>query len=164
METPTARAIWNDLPRETREQAAVALWTDGQIDRADRARALVPWLTARGLRLQYLEKLPRTRRASLMAEGGVPEETAQQLLISFHLVHRRELLGAFLDALGVAHDRGLIEGDIDLEPPDAEAVERAVRAVEGGFEPAQVELYLRTLAATDPVTWAAVAERVGGGT
>ncbi len=161
MDSTTARAIWNGLSREIRQQAASALWSDDQIDRGDRARALVPWLAARGLRYQYLEKLPRARRATLMAEGGVPEETAQQLLISFHLVHRRDLLSAFLDALGIDHEDGLISAEADLEPATDEAVSKAVAAVEESHPEDDVALYLRTLAATDPVTWAAVVRQLG---
>ena len=156
----TARQVWNAMAREDRESAARALWQDEQVDRAARARALVPWLAARGLRLQYVEKLSRARRAGLMAAGGVPEETAQQLVISFHLVHRRELLSSFLDTLGIPHRDGLIDGEAELEPPDRDAVARAVAAVRDANPPEHVELYLRTLTATDAHVWAAVAEQI----
>ncbi len=158
----SARQVWREMPRPLREQAALALWSDAQLDRATRLSALMPWLSARGLRVQYLEKLPRPRRAVLMAQGGVPEETASQLLISFHLVHRRELLSAFLDRLKIPHDEGLIDTEKEVEPPDAKAVGTAIRALRKQFPDEDVDLYLRTLTATDAHLFGAVPEHVEG--
>ena len=158
----SARQVWREMPRTLREQAALALWTDEQLDRTARLTALLPWLNARGLRMQYLEKLARSRRAVLMAQGGVPEETASQLLISFHLVHRRELLSAFLDTLKIPHEGGLIDTEEEIDPPDAKQVKKAIGALRKKFPEGEVELYLRTLTATDAHVFAAVAEHVEG--
>ena len=154
----SARQIWRSLDRPTREAMALFLWEDGRLSRVERLQALTAWLTARGLRAAYLEKLPRSRRASLMAQGGVPEETASQLLMSFHLQHRRELLGSFLDALGIAHENGMIDEDVDFQAPDRDAVVRATETLREKYPGEQVDLYLRTLTSADPLTWAAVAE------
>jgi len=156
----TARQIWKSLDRERRGELALALWEDPRLDRLERNAALAPWLTARGLRASYLAKLPLQRRAALMAEGGLPEETASQVLMSFHLTHRRDLLGRFLDLLGIAHDQGVIADADEAEPPDGEKVKQAVAALRGEFPEADVDLYLRTLLSSDPVVWEAVAGEV----
>ncbi|MDQ7007698.1 MAG: hypothetical protein Q9Q40_10725 [Acidobacteriota bacterium] len=156
----TARQIWKSLDRGRREELALALWEDPRLDRLERSAALAPWLTARGLRASYLAKLPRQRRAALLAEGGLPEETASQILMSFHLTHRRDMLGRFLDLLGIAHDQGVISDADEVEPPSREKVKQAVAALRKEFPGADVDLYLRTLLSSDPLAWEAVADEV----
>jgi hypothetical protein len=61
-------------------------------------------------------------------------------------------MSAFLDALGIAHDQGLITAD-EVAPPDKERLRSAAKALQGGFPEADVALYLRTLSALDGETW-----------
>jgi hypothetical protein len=149
----TARQIWMSLPRERREAAALSLWEDENLTRAARAACLAPWLTARGMRPAFLEQMPRARRAQLMADGGMPDETAVQILMSYHIRHQRALLGRFLDELGVEHENGLIKEGVQPDPPAPEKLQAAVDAIRAEFPPAEVDLYLRTLSATDADTW-----------
>ncbi len=159
----TARQIWKTLPKERRTEAALALWESEQVSREDRLAALMPWLTARGFRASYLEQLPRPRRAALLAEGGLPEETAMQVLSAFHLAHRRPLLARFLDLLEIPHDDGLFKEGEGLDPDKLtpEKLKSAVEAVKSEFPEEDVELYLRTLTAQDAATWAGLAELAG---
>ncbi len=154
----TARQIWKTLDRDTRATVALSLWEDERLDRHERAAALVPWMAARGVRVAYLEKLSKARRASLIAEGGIPEDTGVQLLMSFHLVHRRALLACFLDELGIEHEDGIITDGAEVEAPDAEKAAKAIGTLRERFEEEHVLLYLKTLTATDALTWAAIAE------
>jgi hypothetical protein len=62
-------------------------------------------------------------------------------------------MAAFLDALGIAHDNGLITAE-DVAPPDEARLLKAVAAVKAAFDPSDVDLYLRTLAVLDAGTWA----------
>ncbi len=149
----TAKQIWAAMAREQREAAAAALWEDTNLDRAGRLAALAPWLVARGMRPEFFDKLPRTRRAALMASGGLPEETASQALMSLHLRKRRPLLARFLDELGIPHEDGLIKEGEHPAPPSPEALEKAVAAIRAEFPAGDVDVYLRTLLATDPETW-----------
>ncbi len=158
----TARSIWNSLPRERRARLALALWEDERLSRAERLAALAPWLAARGMRPAFLERLSRERRAELMAQGGLPEETASQVLTSWHLVHRRPLLSRFLDLLGIPHEEGVITEDVP-EPPGKERLAEAVAKLREEFPPEDVDLYLRTLCSSDAVTWAELAPLVGAG-
>jgi hypothetical protein len=64
-------------------------------------------------------------------------------------------MGAFLDALGIAHENGLIAAE-DVPAPGHDAIAKAVDALRGTFETPDVDLYLRTLAALDGDTWRAV--------
>lgn len=157
----TAKQIWASLPRERREAAALALWADEHLQRGGRTAALAPWLAARGMRVEFFEKLPRARRAALLASGGVPEDTASQALMSFHLQERRPLLARFLDELGIPHDKGLIREGEHPAPPDAPRIEAAVAVLRREFAAEDVELYVRTLLATDPDTWGNLAPLAG---
>ncbi len=157
----TAKQIWASLPRDRRQAAALSLWEDENLTRVARGAALAPWLAARGIRPQFFEQMARTRRAQLMADGGMPEETASQALMSYHLAHQRALLGRFLDGLGIPHDNGLIKEDVHPEPPDETKVTSALESIRAEFPAADVDVYLRTLVATDPETWSAVVPLVG---
>jgi hypothetical protein len=59
-------------------------------------------------------------------------------------------MGRFLDALGIAHEDGLIKQD-DVKPDPAK-LEPAVAALRE-FPPEDVRLYLTTLLCQDPETW-----------
>ena len=57
---------------------------------------------------------------------------AARALIVYHLAEQRPMMGAFLDALGIAHENGLIQED--AAKPDEEKSRRggaAGRAVPG---------------------------------
>lgn len=155
----TAKQVWAAMPKEVRVKAALALWEDERLERDERQQALSSWLAARGLRGSFLEKMPRPRRAELMAQGALTPDTAYQVLLSYHFAHQAQLLGKFLDALGIEHEKGLIAHEI--EPVEPEKLAQALEAIRAEFPAQDVEIYLRTLTATDPVTWKAVGDVVG---
>lgn len=157
----TAKHVWAHLDRETRETAAKALWEDTRINRQTRMAALAPWLTARGIRPAFLEQLPRTRRVQMLAEGGLPEETAFQVLMSYHLTHEKPLLSRFMDLLAIPHEDGLVKEGHELQAPNAEDLAKAVETIKGEFSEASVQIYFRTLLASDPETWEGLAPYAG---
>jgi hypothetical protein len=147
------------MSREQRLQAAEALFADERLDKPSRLQALAPWMVAQGLRLQFIDSLSRARRASLLANSGLPEETAAQVLLSFHLVARRPLLARFLDLLGVKHKDGLVEEDQDMRPDPAKLPE-AIAVMRREFPAEDVDVYFRTLVAADPEGWGALAKEI----
>lgn len=148
----TARQIWKGMSRDQRLRAAEALFADQRLDKVQRLQALAPWIVAQGLRPQFLDSLPKARRASLLAGSGLPEETAAQVLLSFHLVAQRPLLSRFLDLLGVKHQEGLVEDDQEMRP-DATKLPEAAAVMRREFPGEDVDLYFRTLVAADPEGW-----------
>jgi len=66
------------------------------------------------------------------------------------------MMGAFLDALGIAHENGLIQEE--SVKPDAAKIGGAVDAISRQFPAEDVRLYLDTLLCQDPETWAALAD------
>ena len=77
---------------------------------------------------------------------------AARLVISYHLEHKRPMMGAFLDALGIAHEDGLIKDDAP-KTPDAETLDKGVQALVAAYPKADVARYFWALLWQDPDTW-----------
>jgi len=156
--------IWKQLPVEQRVAAADAFWRDE--DSPDIQMQHMEAVVALSRRLNFRPKsllaLPVERRAKQLAQmEDVSDAIATRALIAFHFTARRPLMGAFLDALGIPHDQGLITAE-ELTPPDREKLADAARTVKGTFPAEDVALYLKTLSALDADTWGQLDEVVTG--
>jgi len=80
-----------------------------------------------------------------------PEDLAARLLIVYHLAEQRPMMGAFLDALGIAHENGLIREDAGT--PDPSKLAAAAAAIAREYPAHHVALYLNTLLWQDPAAW-----------
>jgi hypothetical protein len=96
------------------------------------------------------------RKAKHLATlGAVPDAVAARALIVYHLAEQRAMMGAFLDALGIKHENGLIEED--AVKPDGDKIGPAAAALAQQFPPDDVRIYLNTLLSQDPETWGGLA-------
>ena len=84
----------------------------------------------------------------------MPDQVAGRALILYHLADQRAMMGRFLDALGVAHENGVIQED-DVKPDPAKMAPAAARIAQE-FPADDVRLYLNTLLCQDPETWGAL--------
>jgi hypothetical protein len=144
------------MPLEKRVAAADAFWRDDESqDVAVQKMEVIAELARRlKFRIKSMRTLPIDRRARHMAQlGDVSDAVATRALIAYHFSARRDLMSAFLDAVGIAHENGLITEE-KVAPPAAALLAEAVEKVKASFDPADVDLYLRTLAALDGETWA----------
>jgi hypothetical protein len=144
------------LADDRRVQAAEAFWNeeDGFEQQVEALGLLARRLKARP---KFVAGLPVEKRARYLATyPGMPEPLAARLLVSYHLAHQRPMLAAFLDALGVAHENGLITKDPE-GPLPAERVAAAVEALDARFHRDDVTVYLATLLTQDPDMWTALA-------
>jgi hypothetical protein len=91
----------------------------------------------------------RARQLSTIV--NLPENLAARVLIVYHLARQRPMMGAFLDALGIAHEDGLIQAE--NVKPDAAKLEPAASKIRAEFPSEDVSLYLNTLLIQDPDTW-----------
>lgn len=147
------------MPVEKRVMAAEAFWRDTESAdiQAQHTEALLTLARRLNFRPKTLQSLSIDRRARHLAQvGDVSDAIATRALIAYHFAARRPLMGAFLDALGIAHENGLI-ADESLAAPSADRVAAAVDTVRSSFDAGDVDLYLRTLAALDGETWANLA-------
>jgi hypothetical protein len=149
--------LWKSLSAERKLQAADAFWKDGNAG-VEQAEVM----TAIAQRIKFRPKsvvaLPREKKSKhLLALNNVSEMVAARLLVAYHLDQRRPMMASFLDALGVAHEDGLIN-DENFEAPSAERLQQAAHALSQSYPPEDVALYLTTLVWQDPETWGPLAE------
>jgi hypothetical protein len=157
MERPSR--IWKDLAPDVRLSAATAFWKPDESNDAalQQAEAIMAIAKRLNFRPKSAQALPEERRAKLLAQmSDVSDAVATRALIAYHFETQRPLMSAFLDALGVPHDHGLITAE-SVPPPAAAALADAAGRVRQAFPGEDVRLYLRTLKALDGETWANLA-------
>ena len=98
--------LWKSLPAERKLQAAEAFWRRAEAG-LEQAEAVATIAQRIKFRAKSVVAMPIDRKARHLATlPGVSELVAARLLVAYHLVHQRPMMGAFLDALGIAHDNG----------------------------------------------------------
>jgi hypothetical protein len=153
---PSANRLWKRLLPQERLAAATRFWE--QPPQQMLGTALAAIVKARALRPQVARSLPAEARARAIASLLDPgEPLAGSLLVALHLGERRPILGAFLDALGLPHQDGVLAEEADREPPpSADAARDAVRKLLAAFPARELRVYLNTLWLQDPGRWAAL--------
>src|SRR6476469_3365497 len=126
----TVRKLWKALTAEERTAAITASLADDEngwvktTTRAGVAKALK-------FRPQTVATWPREKLVHEAAR--LPLDDVQLLsafLVDLHLGTRRPMMGAFLDALGIANEDGRIDSDTTEVPPqDAAKVRKAADAL-----------------------------------
>jgi hypothetical protein len=145
-------ALWKELPPEKRLVAANAFWTD-EHGHDQQVEVIVTLARKMNFRPKSVPALPLERRAKLLAGmNDVSDAVASRALIAYHLAAERPMMGAFLDALNIEHDHGLITSE-ELPPPDKTKLAEAVRVLKSTFPADSVRLYLHTLVLLDGDTW-----------
>ena len=149
--TLTPARLWKRMTPAHRQRAALAFWqADEAVD--DQIQAAMLIAGQKKFRPKYVLGLDEEKRSKHLASmASVPETIAARALIAYHLEAQRPMMGAFLDALGIAHENGVIQED-DVKP-DAAKLLPAVDALEKGFPAEDVALYLNVLVCQDPGTW-----------
>ena len=140
------------MTSEQRQQASAAFWRDDQ-STDDQLQAVLVISQQKKFRPKTVLSLAPDRKARHLAGlPTLPDTVAARILIAYHLADHRPMMGAFLDALGIAHEDGLIQDD-DVTPDPAK-VGPAATQLATQFPHEHVALYLNTLLCQDPVTWA----------
>ena len=150
--------MWRLMPSELRTSAAAAFWSD---DQAALEQAEATALIARQIKFRpkSVLSLPVEKKAKHLAGlAQVSDLLAARLLISYHLEHERPMMAAFLDALGIAHEDGLIKDEEPKKPDDA-TLDSAVTELSSKFPKQNVARYFWALLWQDPETWAGLKGR-----
>ena len=145
-------ALWKEMSPEKRFVAANAFWTD-EHGHDQQVEVIVTLARKMNFRPKSVPALPLERRAKLLAGMDVSDAVASRALIAYHLAAERPMMGAFLDALSIEHDNGLITAE-EVAAPDKAKLEEAVRTLKSTFDEDAVRLYLHTLLLLDGDTWA----------
>jgi hypothetical protein len=154
---PRPSQLWKQLSPERKTRAAEAFWRDENAT-MEQADALATIAQRLKLRPKTAYALPLEKRMKyLIGLPAVSEVLAARLLVAYHLEHQRPMMASFLDALGIAHENGLIS-DEDIPPPDADRLKRAAAEIAKTYPADEVALYLMTLQWQDPDTWGGLAD------
>ena len=143
------------MPLEKRQAAAKAFWEDEHgLDQ--QVEVIVTLARKLNFRPKSLQQLPAERRIKMLANmADVSEAVATRALIGYHLTSERPLMAAFLDAVGIEHDNGLITAE-EVPAPAPEKLAAGVAAIKAAFPAEDVRLYLHTLVVLDGDTWGAL--------
>jgi len=150
----TPSRLWKRTTAEQRTRIAHAFWSDDDaID--DQLQAALLIAQQKKFRPKTVIGLDIDRKAKHLASlATVPDQVAGRALILYHLADQRAMMGRFLDALGVAHENGVIQED-DVKPDPAKMAPAAAQIAQE-FPADDVRLYLNTLLCQDPETWGAL--------
>lgn len=149
---PRPSQLWKKLSPERKLEAADAFWQDDNAA-AEQAEAIAAIAQRIKFRLKSVQALPRAKKAHYLTSlAGVSEILAARLLVAYHLRYKRPMMASFLDALGIAHEDGLI-ADGDLQPPSEDKLTDAAKTLSASYPGEDVALYLSTLIWQDPETW-----------
>lgn len=151
---PIARAsqLWKQMTESQRLGAADAFWKEGETG-AEHAEVVGLLSRRLNFRVKSVLALPLARKARYTAGlAAVSDGVAGRLLITYHLAHQRAMMGTFLDALGIAHENGLIADDAQPAVA-ADTLSAAVAVVREQYPAEDVSLYFATLRLQDPKTW-----------
>jgi hypothetical protein len=151
--------IWKRLTAERRATAAELFWSDEQ-SAEQQVDACANIATHMKFRPKTVLGLPLDKKTKyLVSLPNVPDAVAARALVNYHLATQRPMMGEFLDALGVAHEEGLIKDDTVVKP-ESEKLRAAAAAISQKFPAEDVSLYFATLVSQDPDTWGELAELV----
>lgn len=147
----TSNRLWKALSPEDRNLAAAELVKDPTP--LIKASVIAVVADARKMRAIAARKLPPEVQAKIVATVRDPGEIlASSLLVALHLGPRKPMLIAFLDALGLPHEDGVLK-DESTNPIPLEDLKKACAALTS-HSPAAIRVYLNTLWLQDPARWA----------
>lgn len=154
--TLTPSQLWKQMTPEQKLRASRAFWLDEQAT-DDQVQAVMLIAQRKKFRPKSVIGLDVDRKARHLASLTLlPDTLAARALIGYHLAEQRPMMGAFLDALGIAHENGLIEEE--NVAPDAAKMRPAAAELAKKYPADDVALYLNTLLCQDPETWRALEE------
>ena len=154
---PRPSQLWKQLDAEKKRQAADAFWGD---EHAANEQAEAVNLIAQRIkfRLKSVIAMPVEKKTQyLLSMPAISEMIAARMLVAYHLQHQRAMMGAFLDALGIKHEEGIIAEE-EVTPPTADALKQAAKAIASSYPTEDVSLYLSTLVWQDADTWGPLAD------
>jgi hypothetical protein len=152
----TPARLWKTMTPDQRLRASAAFWNDEEAT-DDQIQAVLLIAQQKKFRPKTVIGLDPDRKARHLASmPSLPEALAARVLVVYHLADQRPMMGAFLDALGITHENGLIK-DEDVSP-SADKLAPAAAELKKSYAPDDVTLYLRTLLCQDPETWGGLAD------
>jgi hypothetical protein len=149
--------IWKRMPAERRQEAAEIFWNDEE-SAEQQVEAVAAIASHMKFRAKSVFGLPVAKKARYLASlPTISDSVAARALVQYHLAHQRPMLSVFLDALGIAHEDGLIS-DENLQRPESDRLRNAAEQLATKYPDGEVALYFATLVSQDPDTWGELAD------
>ena len=149
--------IWKRMTPERRSDAAQLFWSDEQ-SAEQQVEACATIATHMKFRAKTVLQLPLDKKTSYLVRlPNVSDAVAARALVNYHLERQRPMMSAFLDALGITHENGLISDETVVKPESAK-LRAAAADVAARYPPEDVALYFSTLVSQDPDTWGELAD------
>src|SRR6185295_2986843 len=94
--------LWKNMTAEQRAAAAEAFWKEDQADiQLQHMEATVAIAKRMNFRPKSVQALSLERKSKMLAQmSETSDSIATRALISYHFQNKRDLMGAFLDAVG----------------------------------------------------------------
>jgi len=144
--------IWKRMNSARRLEAAELFWADDE-SVEQQVEAVAAIASHMKFRAKSVMGLSLSKKAQYLARlPTVSDSVASRALVQYHLQLQRPMMAAFLDALGVAHEDGLITAE-KIDPPAPERLQDAVAQLASSYPAEDVALYFSTLVSQDPDTW-----------
>jgi hypothetical protein len=141
--------------RMTPERAAQVMAVLMEKAPAVYTQAVAVTSAAMNARPKFLMRQPAAKRADMvrrtLARVRV-NDLAEEVLATYYLEGRRELLTEWLDSVGLEHDEGILK-DENPCPPAKEKLEKATKRFLEGDQVEDRELLLRAFAAQSAIDW-----------
>ncbi len=135
-----------------RTAAANAFWLDPE-SMAEQAEIVVAIARRLNFRVKSVQQLPAARKAKHLATmATLSDPVAARLLVTYHLTCQRPMMSAFLDALGITHENGLIAEE-NMQAPEPARLDAAAKLLVESYPREDVHVYFSTLRLQDPETW-----------
>ena len=149
--------LWKQMSADKRLDAAELFWADEQ-STEQQVEAIGTLAAHMKFRTKSVVALPAERKAKyLVALPNVSDSIAARALVNYHLARQRPMMVAFLDALGITHEEGLIAEE-NITTPDADKMREAATELASKFPADDVSLYFSTLVSQDPETWSTLVD------
>src|SRR3989337_4262644 len=101
--------LWKQMSSDRRMAAAELFWADDQ-STEQQLEAVAALAAHMKFRAKSVVGLPLAKKAKYLSTlPTVSDAVAARALVNYHLERQRPMMGAFIDALGIAHDNGLIQ-------------------------------------------------------
>jgi hypothetical protein len=114
------------------------------------------------LRPEFLKRQPKTRQAEWVRRAlgrNVGAGIAEEVLASYFLEHRSDLLVEWLDELGIEHEDGSLKDT--PECPAKKTLQAAVKKFRAGEDAETRDLLLHAFAAQSSIDWPPLEEALG---
>ena len=145
------------MAAERRAEAAELFWADDE-STEQQVEAVTAIAGHMKFRTKSVLALPMDKKVRyLLTLPSVSDSIAARALVNLHLGRQRPMMSTFLDALGIAHENGLITEET-VVAPEVEKLRAAAADLAAKYPAEDVALYFSTLVSQDPDTWGGLAD------